>query len=92
MGRIEEISYAPASLSVHYVDPVLFARRAWKDKYLYSNEGQLIGWNRNSGQSTRRFTRLGAVVVESEANGRPVVAELICYEIFDSGATLKEIR
>ena len=80
-GRILEIDYDALDLQDRYVDPVLFAQRVWRDRYHYTEDGQLIGWDRISRHSTRRFTRHGARVVETDARGRPTKAERIRYEI-----------
>ena len=80
-GRILEIDYNSPDLQDRYVDPVLFAQRGWRDRYHYTEEGQLTGWDRTYGHSTRRFTRHGARVVETDARGRPTKAERIRYEI-----------
>lgn len=90
-GRILEVDYAPPDLQDRYADPVLFARRVWRDLYHYTEEGQLIGWDRISGHSTRRFTRHGARVVETDASGRPTKAERIRYEIKKINPGLRQI-
>jgi hypothetical protein len=69
----------------------LFARREWRDRYHYTEEGQLIGWDRISGHSTRRFTRHGARVVETDASGRPKKAEQIRYEFKKTKSGPREI-
>ena len=80
-GRILEIDYAALKFQKRYVDPILYAQRVWRDRYHYAKGGQLIGWYRTSGQSTQRFTRHGARVVETDARGRPSKAERIRYDI-----------
>jgi hypothetical protein len=80
-GRILEVDYAPPDLEDRYVDPVVFPERNWRDLYHYTADGQLLGWDRISGGSMRHFTRHGALVVETDAQGRPVKAERIRYEI-----------
>jgi hypothetical protein len=79
-GRILEIDYNSPDLQNRYADPVLFAQRMWRDRYHYTEEGQLVGWDRISKHTTRRFTRHGARVVETDASGRPTKAERIRYE------------
>jgi len=80
-GRILEIEYGSAETQNRYADPVLFARRNWIDHYRYTTDGQLIGWDRTDAFSTRRFTRHGARVVETDAKGRPIRAEIVCYKL-----------
>ena len=83
-GRILEIDYETTDQKNRYADPVLFARRTWRDRYQYTEDGQLVGWDRTSGNTTHRFTRHGARVVDTDASGRPTRAELICYEVRNS--------
>jgi hypothetical protein len=90
-GRTLEVDYAPPDLQDRYADPVLFARRVWRDRYHYTEEGQLIGWDRISGHSTRRFTRHGARVVKTDASGRPTKAEQIRYEIKKTKSGFQQI-
>lgn len=79
-GRIDMIAYNAESLSKRYADPVLFAGRAWRDRYKYTDQGQLQGWFRVSGRQFERFTRHGAKVVAVDGAGRPIRAELISYQ------------
>ncbi len=90
-NRILEIDYAPAKFAERYADPVLFAKRDWRDTYIYTDAGELRGWNRRSNGVTRFFTRHGAHVVESDAAGRPLRAERILYEVGTDGSGLREI-
>jgi hypothetical protein len=78
-GRILEIDHAPAG--DRYADPVLFPARDWRDRYVYTEDGELIGWDRTSNGATRRFTRHGARVVETDGAGRAIRAERIGYRI-----------
>lgn len=80
-GRIVEIDYDSEELQKRYADPVLFARRSWRDRYRHTEAGEITGWDRTSGGVTQRFTRHGARVVETDTNGRPTRAEVICYEV-----------
>lgn len=80
-GRIECIDYADREYRTRYVDPILFARRDWRDCYEYDRAGRLLGWNRISGGSVQRFTRHGAKVVETDARRRPTLAERVRYEL-----------
>lgn len=93
-GQLLEIDYASASLADRYVDPVLTVRRAWRDRYLYTAEGELIGWDRVSDGTVRQFTRHGALVLETDAIGRPTKAELIRYGLKagPSGREAQEVR
>ena len=93
-GQLIEIDYASASLADRYVDPVLTVRRAWRDRYLYTTEGELVGWDRVSDGKARQFTRHGALVLETDDIGRPTKAELIRYGLKGgpSGREAQEVR
>ena len=90
-NRILEIDYASDELAERYADPVLFAKRRWRDSYMYTDTGKLRGWNRHVDGVTRHFTRHGARVEENDSAGRPIRAERIRYELRTDGAGLKEI-
>lgn len=75
-GRIQEIDYAGQDV---YLDPALFGTRDWQDRYRYTPDGALIGWDRTRGQQSQAFTRHGARVVEADALGRAVKAEQVLY-------------
>lgn len=90
-GRIQEIDYAPVALKDVYADPLLFPRRGWRDRYRYTDDGQLIGWDRTVKKITRQFTRHGVRVLETDASGRPVKAERIAYGIKQGKRQVKHI-
>jgi len=74
-----------------YADPLLFPRRGWRDRYRYTDDGQLIGWDRTVKKITRQFTRHGVRVLETDASGRPVKAERIAYGIKQGKRQVKHI-
>ncbi len=78
-GRVMQITYDAALLSDRYVDPTLFASRNWQDHYSYTEQNELIGWQRKSDEGTQTFTRHGARAVAFDGAGRPIRAELITY-------------
>jgi len=80
-GRIRCIDYDDPAYRKRYVDPLLFPARTWRDCYEYDESGALLGWNRVGEGSLQRFTRHGHKVVETDAAGRPTVAEGMRYEI-----------
>ncbi|MBT7663445.1 MAG: tetratricopeptide repeat protein [Rhodospirillaceae bacterium] len=90
-GRIQEIDYAPRALKDVYADPVLFPRRGWRDRYLYTKDGRLIGWDRIVKKAIRRFTRHGVRALETDASGRPVKAERIAYGVKLGKGQIKQI-
>lgn len=80
-GRLLEIDYDAPNLADRYADPALFGRREWRDVYHYTDGGQLIGWDRFSEETSRRFTRHGAQVLETDSQGRPIRAERVRYDV-----------
>jgi tetratricopeptide (TPR) repeat protein len=80
-GRIGCIDYADREFRSRYVDPMLYPQQDWRDCYEYDRNGKLAGWNRVRGGAVARFTRHGAKVVETDAQGRPTVAERVRYEL-----------
>ncbi|MEM1048193.1 MAG: tetratricopeptide repeat protein [Pseudomonadota bacterium] len=75
-GRIQEIDYAAEDV---YLDPALFGTRDWSDRYRYTPDGKLIGWDRTNATEVRQFTRHGALVVETDALGRAAKAQQVVY-------------
>ena len=90
-GRVLEVDYAAPALRDLYADPIFFARREWRDRYYYTEEDQLIGWDRISERGTQRFTRHGLRVLETDASGRPTKAERIRYGIENAKGGLRQI-
>ncbi len=80
-GRIRCIDYDDPTFRKRYVDPVLFPSRDWRDCYDYDDAGRLLGWNRVAGGSVQRFTRDGEKVIETDSEGRPIMAEAVRYEV-----------
>jgi len=80
-GRVRCVDYDDPAYRKRYVDPLLFPARNWRDCYEYDDSGALLGWNRVGEGSLQRFTRDGHKVVETDAYGRPAVAEGVRYEI-----------
>ena len=67
----------------HYVDPFLQTPKTWKDDYRYTDDGRLIGWTRTRGtgpnQTIEKFTADGVLVIEEDADGRPLRAQTVHY-------------
>ena len=84
-GQIAEVDYDPAEYRDRYVDPLLFPLKPWRDVYIYDASGRLIGWDRIRSDTTIRFARDGARVLEKDALGRPTKAERIRYETKERG-------
>lgn len=62
-----------------YVDPLLTARRDWRDEYHYASDGHLVGWTRHRGATTERFTSDGCVVDSADADGNPLLVRAVSY-------------
>lgn len=78
-GRLKCIDYDKPGYRDRYVDPVIFPARDWRDCYDFDERGRLIGWNRIKGGALQRFTYDGAKVTETDAQGRPVLAQRVRY-------------
>jgi len=63
-----------------YVDPQVFAKRAWMDTFSYDGAGRLSGWKRAQKSGKSEFTRHGARIVEKDTKGRAIKAEQIGYQ------------
>jgi len=79
--QITRIDYRDPVYKKRYIDPVLFPMRDWSDSYAYDARGRLIGWTRQRGAERVRFTRHGARVVDTDAAGRALKAEVVDYGI-----------
>ncbi len=80
-GRLRCVDYDDAGFRKRYVDPLIFPARDWRDCYTYDAAGALVGWNRISGGSLQRFTWNGEKVVDTDSEGRPILAEKVKYEV-----------
>jgi len=73
----------PGALTVssppNYVDHRLFAPKSWRDLYHYDAAGKLTGWTRRDGNRVTDFTEDGLMVLEKDAEGRPVKAQAMRY-------------
>ncbi len=80
--RVASIDYADRERRKRYVDPLIFPRRDWRDRYAYDSNGDMLGWTREQrGKSTETFTRYGHRVLERDSLGRPDRAEEIGYPV-----------
>ncbi len=78
-GRIRILDHADPARAKRYADPMLFAERAWSDRFLYDGAGTLIGWDRKTAEGTARFTAAGDRVLSRDGAGRPRAAERVRY-------------
>lgn len=92
--RIARIDYAArASDGSLYVDPLLFAKRPWQDRYDYAPDGRLLGWTReHSDGAEERYTATGQLVRESDESGRPLVVESVEYPLRREGNGDRVVR
>ena len=82
-GRIKSIAYDGAETEAEYSDPWIWPTRGWRDIYLYDDKGAPDGWNRGptDGYASERYTRHGAAVIASDAQGRPQRARIMAYPL-----------
>lgn len=93
-GRIKVVSYDGAEPQAEYADPWLWPERGWRDIYQYDAEGRPDGWRRGptDGYASERYTRHGAAVYESDAQGRPLKARIMAYPIAPENQVRKVLR
>lgn len=77
--RIRVADYADPEVSKRYVDPLIDARKNWRDEYHYDDAGELTGWTRLRGDAREEFTAEGLLVTSTDAEGRPVEARRVRY-------------
>jgi hypothetical protein len=76
---IQSAEYSDAAGGGNYVDPTLDLPKRWRDEYHYDPRGVLIGWTRHRGDERQEFTADGALMLETDALGRPVAARTVVY-------------
>jgi hypothetical protein len=80
--RVISVDYADGERRKRYVDPLIFPRRDWRDRYAYDPNGEMLGWTRERrGKPVEAFTRYGHRVLERDSLGRPDRAEEIAYPL-----------
>lgn len=79
-GRLVAVDARPRGERLD-VDPALFAPRPWRDEALYGPDGAWIGLRRVGEGGTRRYTRHGAIVLETDPLGRPALARETVHEV-----------
>lgn len=75
------LDYCDPKKSVNYVDPLLEFQKTWRDEFHYTNDGRPIGWTRIRPGEKQDFTADGSLVLEKDAQGRPVKAQTVDYVI-----------
>ncbi len=70
-----------------YVDPIVSAKKNWKDVYQYSEDGTLLGWKRFRGEMSQDFTAEGGLIQSRDEQGRPLSAKKVEYK-FDMAKNL----
>jgi len=76
-GRILCVDYTRHQAG--YTDPLMSYTRNWKDRYLYDDRSNLIGWVRSRGLDEERFTAYGHRIVATDARGRATRAHVVRY-------------
>jgi Tetratricopeptide repeat len=76
-GQIESIDYAGAA--GNYSDPLADMPKDWRDEYHHDQQGRLTGWTRIRGKEKQEFTADGALVLTTDARGRPLTARTVTY-------------
>ncbi len=64
---------------LNYVDPRITSAKEWRDVYLYSPEGNFIGWRRYQVGGVSEFNAEGLLVVNKDPQGRCVRARIVQY-------------
>jgi hypothetical protein len=80
-GRLLSVAYEPHARRGTYADPILFPSAHWADSFDYTAYGHLLGWTRQIGEQTQRFTRHGLLVTREDALRRPIEARRVRYPI-----------
>jgi hypothetical protein len=89
-GRLESIEHRSVAQGGHYADPIAHTPRDWRDELRYDEGGHLLGWTRRRGTAVEQFTAEGRLVLEMDAQGRPVRARAVRYEVA-SGPVLQQV-
>ena len=77
----------------NYVDPLVSAKKNWKDEYQYDKKGKILGWKRIRGTDIQEFTAEGGLLLERDGSGRPLSARKVNYKLDKKdvrNATLKQ--
>ena len=79
-GRLSAIDHRADRKT--YVDPLIWPRRDWQDRFLRNAEGRTIGWTRQGPVGPARFfTAHGLEVLETGPDGRPARARRVTYPV-----------
>lgn len=82
-GNLLSIDFADPERKDNYVDPMVDARKDWRDEFVYDESGELRGWKRTrEGQDKpEEFTAEGFVVAARGANGEVTGVREVAYVI-----------
>lgn len=90
-GRIDSIDYSNPDMA--YSDPALALPRRWKDTYVYTPAGDLLGFSRSyNGQEAAFFTPKGARVTERNPDGTPKRAVAVAYTARQTGNKIQPLE
>ena len=79
LGRIVFHGSLTANYQTNFVDQRLTAPRFWRDVHRHTDAGQLLGWTRHDGMSTREYGVQGLIVEKKDALGRCVAGRVVNY-------------
>jgi hypothetical protein len=79
--RILAVDYNDEVVGKNYVDPMVDAKKNWRDEYRYAEDGRLIGWTRKRGKAEEEFTADGTLVTKKDAKGRAEEARTVRYAV-----------
>jgi YD repeat-containing protein len=80
-GRLLSLAHEAHARRGTYADPILFPSASWTDRFDYTADGRLLGWTREIGGETQRFTRHGLLVTREDTLRRAVEARRMRYPI-----------
>ena len=90
-GRLESIDYSNPEMA--YSDPAIALPRRWKDTYVYTPAGDLLGFSRSyNGQEAAFFTPKGARVTERNPDGSPKRAVAVAYTARQTGNKIQPLE
>lgn len=77
--RILSVDYTDPETKDNYFDPLLDARRDWRDDYHYAPTGELLGWTRTREVQKQEFTAQGELILSKDDQGRPKETQKVTY-------------
>ncbi|MEM7013011.1 MAG: hypothetical protein AAF585_16180 [Verrucomicrobiota bacterium] len=80
-GRILVLDYLDENAKNAYVDPLVDAKKNWRDEFTYDEDGgKMKGWTRTmEGGEVHEFTPEGLLVVKKAEDGSPEEVKAVLY-------------